>query len=87
MDDFLSGVIATLSATAGLMFWKYWRQARDRLFSFFSGAFFLLSLHYVLLTFNPRDGETRPYLYLIRLAAFVSIIVGVIDKNRKDIHE
>lgn len=83
MDEFLSGLIVALSATAGLIFWKFWKQAGDRLFAFFSGAFFLLGLNYLLLTFNPRDSEARPYLYLVRLAAFVAIIIGVIDKNRK----
>ncbi len=83
MDNFLSGLIVALSATAALAFLRFWVQARDRLFGFFAAAFFLLALNYVLLTFNPRDSEIRAYLYLVRLAAFLSIIVGVIDKNRK----
>jgi len=36
------------------------------LLAFFSGAFFLLSINYVLVDFDPRDSEVRPYLYLIR---------------------
>ncbi len=83
MDDFLSGLIVALAATAALIFLRLWRQARDRLFVFFSGSFFLLGLNYLVLTFNARESELRPYLYLIRLAAFILIIVGILDKNRK----
>lgn len=82
-DDFLSGLIVALCVVAGVVFLKFWRQSRDRLFGFFAGAFFLLALNYVLLAFNPRESEIRAYLYLVRLAAFVVIIVGILDKNRK----
>ena len=82
-DDFVSGLIVALCMVAALVFLKFWRQSHDRLFGFFSGAFFLLGLNYVLLAFNPRESEIRAYLYVIRLAAFVIIIVGILDKNRK----
>ena len=83
MDDFLSGVIVALAVVAALAFLRFWRQSHDRLFGFFAGAFALYGLNHLLLTFNPRDSEIRPYLYLIRLAAFLLIIVGILDKNRK----
>ena len=83
MDDFLSGVIVALALVAALVFLRFWRQSRDRLFGFFAGAFVLYGLNHLVLTFNPRDSEIRPYLYLIRLAAFLLIIVGILDKNRK----
>ena len=83
MDDFLSGVIVALCVVAALVFLRFWRQSRDRLFGFFAGAWILYGLNHVVLTFNPRDSEIRPYLYLIRLAAFLLIIVGIVDKNRK----
>ena len=83
MDDFLSGLIVALAATASLLFLRLWRQARDRLFVFFAGSFALLGLNYLLLTFNERESEIRPYLYLLRLTAFILIIVAILDKNRK----
>ena len=83
MDDFLSGLIVALSVVAALVFLRFWRQSRDRLFGFFAGAFILYGLNHLVLTFNPRDSEIRPYLYLIRLAAFLLIIAGILDKNRK----
>lgn len=83
VDDFLSGLIVALALVAALVFLRFWRQSRDRLFGFFAGAFVLYGLNHLVLTFNPRDSEIRPYLYLIRLAAFLLIIVGILDKNRK----
>lgn len=83
MDDFLSGLVVALCAVAGVIFLGFWRQSHDRLFGFFSGSFFLLGLNYLMLTFNPRDSEIRPYLYLVRLAAFLLIIFAIVDKNRK----
>ena len=83
VDDFLSGLVVALALVAALVFVRFWRQGRDRLFGFFAGAFFLYGMNHLVLTFNPRDSEIRPYLYLIRLAAFLLIIVGILDKNRK----
>ena len=63
-------------------FARFWRQTTDRLFGFFSLAFALLGANTVLLAaINPAH-ESRHLVYLLRLAAFLVIIVGVIDKNR-----
>ena len=83
MDDFLSGLVVALCVVSAVIFLRFWRQSHDRLFGFFSGAFFLLALNYLMLTFNPRDSEIRPYLYVVRLAAFLLIIFAILDKNRK----
>lgn len=83
MDDFLSGLIVGLAVVVALIFLRFWRQSSDRLFGFFATAFFLYGINHLVLTFNPRDSEIRPYLYLVRLAAFLVIIVGILDKNRK----
>jgi hypothetical protein len=78
----LQGVSATGALVAGLFFFRFWRDSGDRLFAFFGTAFCLLSLSWALLgLINPGD-EARPYIYAIRLLAFLLIIVGTIDKNR-----
>jgi hypothetical protein len=80
---FLQTVSATAAAAAGLFFVRFWRQSGDRLFAFFGAAFWVLALSWALLALiNPVD-ETRPYVYAIRLVAFVLMIVGMIDKNRE----
>ena len=79
---FLQAVSATGALVAGLFFFRFWRESDDRLFAFFGTAFCLLSLSWTLLGLvNPGD-EARPYIYAIRLLAFLLIIVGMIDKNR-----
>jgi uncharacterized protein DUF5985 len=78
----LQGLAATATWTAGLFFLRFWRDTRDRLFLLFSAAFWLLSLsRLVLALFDPTD-EARPYVYAIRLVAFLTIIVAAIEKNR-----
>ena len=79
---FLQTVSATAALAAGLFFFRFWRESRDRLFAFFGAAFWVLALSWTLLALiNPSD-ETRPYIYAIRLVAFLLMIIGMIDKNR-----
>jgi hypothetical protein len=79
---FLQAVAATASFVAGLLFVRFWRDTRDPLFAFFGVAFWLLALSWgVLGLFDPTE-EARPYVYLVRLVAFVLIIAAVVQKNR-----
>lgn len=79
---FLQTVSATAAVAAGLFFFRFWRESRDRLFAFFGAAFWMLAVSWALLALiNPSD-ETRPYVYAIRLVAFLLMIVGMVDKNR-----
>jgi hypothetical protein len=68
---------------AGLLFFRFWRDTGDRLFALFACAFWLLSASWLSLALlNPTD-EARPYVSAVRLVAFLIIIAGVIDKNRR----
>ena len=79
---FLQTVSATAAAVAALFFLRFWRDSRDRLFAFFAAMFALLSISWTLLAvYHPTD-EARPYIYAIRLVAFLLIIAGIVDKNR-----
>jgi hypothetical protein len=82
MHDFLWGALAMGSLTIALFFLRYWRKSRDRLFVFFAIAFAAMSANWIGLAFIDPGAELRHTLYLLRLAAFVIIIVGIIDKNR-----
>jgi hypothetical protein len=79
---FIQGVAATGAWVAGLVFLRFWRESQDRLFAFFGIAFWLLALSWTLLGLSNPDDERRPYIYAIRLVAFLLIIGGMIDKNR-----
>ena len=82
MKSFLPGAIAMASCVAGLLFLRFWRKSRDRLFALFAIAFWLLSLHWIGLAIAHPSDETRHYFYLFRLAAFLLILWAIIDKNR-----
>ena len=86
MTDGLVPILQAVAATAGwingVFFWRFWRQSRDQLFVMFAIAFWLLALSWaVLALFNP-SGESRPFVYALRLLAFLLIIAGVVQKNR-----
>jgi hypothetical protein len=83
MNTFLWGALAMSSAVAGLFFLKFWKESRDRLFVFFVLAFWAMALNWALLALVQQPTETRHWVYMLRLFAFVLIIVGIIDKNRR----
>lgn len=83
LNQVLRGALVALSWAAGLFFLRYWRQTGDRLFVFFVIAFWSLALHWTALAVVDPAVETRHYLFLLRLLAFVALLVGIVDKNRR----
>lgn len=81
MDQFIMGAIAMASFVAGLFFLRFWRRTGDRLFAIFAFAFWLLGLTRVALVWNTSAAE-NDLIYWVRLLAFASILVAIIDKNR-----
>jgi hypothetical protein len=79
---FFQGISATAAWASGLLFFRFFRQSRDSLFAFFGAAFWLLSLSWALLAVFAPAEETRPYIYGVRFAAFLLLIVGIAVKNR-----
>lgn len=82
LEQFLSGAIVMGFAVATLLFLRYWRQTRERLFLFFAASFFLLALNYAWLSVTRIPVEERSPLFLVRLLAFSLIIVAVLQSNR-----
>jgi hypothetical protein len=83
LNAFLSGMITCGFLTATLFFARFWSRTRDGLFLAFAAAFALLGLGQALLTLSGIPVEERSPLYLLRLAAFLLIIVAIIRKNAK----
>lgn len=81
-SQFISGVLFTTSVVITLYFVRFWRKTRDRLFLYFGAAFMLMALNRGALSLVADESETRTYLYVVRLIAFVIIIVAIVDKNR-----
>jgi hypothetical protein len=82
MVQFLNGGLTMACMVAGLFFLRFWRSMGDRLLLFFAIAFWILALHWGVLGIVNPPSETRHYTYILRLVAFLVIVVGIVDKNR-----
>ncbi len=83
MTEFLSGAAAFGMWTAGLFFLRFWRKTKDRLFGFFAAAFWLMGVERVILAIWQQSSDSTPYVYVLRLLAYVLIIMAIMDKNRR----
>ncbi len=82
MFYFLSGLVTMGDLVAALFFLKFWKRSGDTLFAIFAAAFSLLALGQALLALSDVPVEERSWIYLLRLAAFLLIIVAIVRKNR-----
>ena len=83
MNEILIGGIATASFIAGLFFLRFWRASGDRFFLLFATAFWLEGAHRMVIYHWVGPDEASPLYYLPRLAAYLLIIVAIVDKNRR----
>ncbi len=83
MNPILGGALTLACALASLFFLRFWRDSRDRLFLFFSFAFVAMAANWLVLARAPHLPETAAGAFLPRLVAFLLIIAGIIDKNRR----
>lgn len=81
MLEFVAGAITMGFAVAGLFFLRFWWRTRDWLFLAFCGAFWLLATSQTLLTVGGIEREEQTGLYVLRLIAFVLILVAIVAKN------
>ena len=81
MLTFLSGAITMGFLLAALFFVRFWRRTGDGLFAIFAAAFLLLAANQTLAALIDFGREELSSVYLLRLAAFCLIIVGIIAKN------
>lgn len=78
----VSGVLAALYLTVALFFTKFYRRTRDALFVYFAVAFVLLAAEKLAVVVVPDWFPEPPWLFIVRLAAFLAIAAGIWDKNR-----
>jgi membrane protein CcdC involved in cytochrome C biogenesis len=83
MEELLIGAIAMATAVAALFFLRFFRDTGDRLFAIFAAAFLLLAITRVGLALSSEHTESQTHWYWVRLAAFVLILIAIIDKNRR----
>jgi hypothetical protein len=79
--DFISGAITAGYLVLGLLFLRFWRRTQDVLFPHFAIAFWLLALNQAVASFSNTPESDSSAIYLIRLAAFLIIIVAIVRKN------
>jgi hypothetical protein len=81
MWQFVSGMTTMGFLVAALFFSRFWQRTRDRLFVYFGVSFFILAVSQALITISNIPREDQSWAYLLRLAAFVLLIVGIVGKN------
>lgn len=77
----VAGAIGTGYMIVGAFFLRFWSRTRETLFFCFAVAFALMAAAQVLPVILGIPKESQEGVYLLRLAAFVLIIVAVILKN------
>ncbi len=79
--DYLAGMVTTGYLACGLFFLRFWSRSRDFLFLAFTAAFWLLALNAAAVTLVPEPDERRVWFYLLRVAAYLVIVVAIVRKN------
>jgi len=81
--DFLAGAVALAFGICALFFVRYWKRTREELFLAFSLAFLLLGIGQTVLALANIPTEERSSIYLLRLSAFLLILIAIYRKNRQ----
>jgi hypothetical protein len=82
MEPMLGGAVAMGWLVAGLFFFRFWRQTRDRFFLWFALSFWLESGNRVALGIVSRAREDAPVFYVVRVIAYGLILLAIWQKNR-----
>ncbi len=82
MNLFLLGALTAGFLVAGLFFLRFWRETKDRLFLAFAISFFVEAINRGALALSAKPNEGAPFFYLVRLLAYVLILVAVVNKSR-----
>ncbi|MCC6660253.1 MAG: hypothetical protein IT437_05145 [Phycisphaerales bacterium] len=80
---FLNGALAAAAGIGGLFFLRFWRDTHDRLFLALALAFWTLALNWIVLAFATGGDISLVVPHAIRLVAFLIILAGIADKNRR----
>jgi hypothetical protein len=80
--NFLSGAAAFGFFVCSLFFLRFWARTRDQLILAFSLSFVLLGTGQAVVALAQMPTEEKGSLYLIRLLAFLLILVAIYRKNR-----
>jgi hypothetical protein len=79
---FASGALCAGYLVAALCFARFLRRTGAPIFRWFTAAFLLLALQRLLLVVVVTAPGAMPWSYVVRLLAFVLILVGIAAQNR-----
>lgn len=79
--EFLRGATAMADIGIALFFYRFWRDSADGLFAGFSAAFALMAVSVIAVAILGEPGEFTPFAYIIRVVAFLCIILAIVSKN------
>jgi len=82
MYQLITGMLTILSLVAALFFTMSWRRSGDRCFLIFALAFTLLGIERLILGILNLPESPLLSIYIVRLVAFLLIIIAIVDKNR-----
>ncbi|GAB3651421.1 DUF5985 family protein [Ramlibacter alkalitolerans] len=82
MEQMLMGAIAAGWLAAGLFFFRFWRQTRDRFFLWFALSFWLEAADRLALGLMAPAAEDSPAIYSLRIVAYGLILLAIWQKNR-----
>ena len=85
MKQFLWGMLTMAHLSAALILLRFWRVSGDRLFLFFSAAFGMLGLNWLVVSLIDPALELQHYAYLLRFVGFLLLLAGIVDKNRRSV--
>jgi hypothetical protein len=80
---FYSGATVLECLVAGVFFLRFWRRTGEGLFLAFALAFWLLGANAALPTLLARPAQAHGEVYLLRLAAFLLIILAIVAATLK----
>jgi hypothetical protein len=83
MTTFVAGLLVMGYAVVALFFGRFYQASRDRLFLFFACGFGLLAIQRAGLAAAAELPLPVTSHYVLRLLAFLLILAGIIDKNRR----
>jgi hypothetical protein len=78
---FVAGLLCGGYGVAAAFFLRFWSTTKDRFFGLFSTAFWLMAANQAVASFARSARGEEPLAYLLRLGAFILVIVALMDKN------
>lgn len=81
MQLFMLGMLSMGFAIAALLFTRFWRSSRDRLFLYFAVAFALEAANRALYAWTGARSEEATLYFTLRLLSFALILWAILEKN------